>query len=104
MKYYSEETVRIIASDAEKIAFSRQCGVKTKALEISEYPSIETPLNPWKAGHPSECMWVLVRLENGEYGFDYWEGHRWKNHDPERFVTPRIVAWSDYVDPCKDAH
>lgn len=60
--------------------------------------------NPWKAGHPSECMWVLVRLENGEYGFDYWEGNRWKNNDPERYVTPRVEAWCDYVDPCKDAH
>ena len=48
-------------------------------------------------------MWVLVRLENGEYGFDYWKGDRWKNHDPERYVTPRVVAWCDYVDPCKNA-
>ena len=67
--------------------------------QVREVPSD----NPWKAGHPSECMWVLIRLENGEYGFDYWEGNRWKNHDPERYVTPRVVAWSDYVDPCKDA-
>lgn len=41
MKYYSEETVRKIASDAEKIAFLRQCGVKTEALEIGDYSSIE---------------------------------------------------------------
>ena len=46
MKYYSEETVRKIASDAEKIAFSKQCGVKTKDIEISDYPSIESYLNP----------------------------------------------------------
>lgn len=45
MKYYTEESVRKIALEAEKIAFSRQCGVKTKALEISDYPSIEIPDN-----------------------------------------------------------
>ena len=59
--------------------------------------------NPWKAGHPRTKMWVLVRLEGGEYSFDYWEGRRWKNHDPERYATKKVVAWCDYVDPCKNA-
>lgn len=85
---------------ADKNDGRRMFAIANVIQDVLNLPSIE---NPWKAGHPSECMWVIVRLENGEYDFDYWKGEKWKNHDPERFVTPRIVAWSDYVDPCKDA-
>lgn len=85
---------------ADKNDGRRMFAIANAIQDVLNLPSIE---NPWKAGHPSENMWVIVRLENGDYNFDYWDGKRWKNHDPERFVTPRIVAWSDYVDPCKDA-
>ena len=63
------------------------------ANEINELVKfIDTP---WRSDTPVEPMWLLVRLVNGEYDFDYWRGNEWKNHSIDE-----IESWCDYVDPC----
>ncbi len=75
MKYFSEDIVREIVKEAEDIAFARSLGVKTKSLDIEDYPSIEIPDEHGRiidAG-PLEEYYDNLEADNGIYMEDAGE-------------------------------